>query len=109
MEILFCLLTKMSGMVKKMFYCSVQTLRSAFFRLGYSEVLNNNFKRNYKYHFILKQVSPTKVYVDGHIDYPRRSWERFKHKGIENDTRLDDELKRLNQTVKVLQRSDMKC
>ena len=79
--------------MKKMINHSFATVKKALFRLGYDEIKNSNFKRC-RFHCILNgRRGLTEILM--HLDYPRAPWDS-RHVGVDNDTRLNEEFKRIS-------------
>jgi len=84
--------------MRKTFYASARVLIQILKEMGYKEVKNRHFKKGI-FHFVVHPVNRNKTVLSGHIDYPRKPWEHYRHKGINNDTRIGDELERIKTTV----------
>lgn len=70
-------------------------VRTILKQLGYTEVRGNHFKKGHKLHIILHTHDPNQTYLSMHVDYPRAPWCPSRHIGVDEDSRLVDEFRKI--------------
>jgi len=80
--------------MRKTFYAPTRVLIQILRKMGYKEIKDRHFKKGI-FHFVVHSLDRNKTVLSGHIDYPRKPWEHYRHKAISNDTRIADELEKI--------------